>query len=329
MVIALASRGKVLSYMFQILYNVDMSRVVVVKWAEGKAEFGLDKAAYRAMLMAALRALRQQGDLTEVVTGLFPRRPVGMKLNCIARRSNSTPVALTEALSEILMENGVDENNIIIWERSNRELSESGYYLNAAFKGRRCLGTDSNGVGYSAEFFTSGDVNSLVSQILTRMVEYNINMPVLKDHSLAGMSGALKNMYGAIHNPNKYHGDNCNPYCAHVSNLAPIRTKNRLTVLDAVKVQYNGGPGYIASNVDPYAGVIVSDDPVACDRVGLEVLEHLRSKHGVPPLEKAGRPVKYLQTAQELGLGQAELSKIDLVVLAADGQGNVGNGELF
>ncbi|UCG61098.1 MAG: DUF362 domain-containing protein [Candidatus Zixiibacteriota bacterium] len=306
-----------------------MSRVIVVRWAGGKADFGLDKATYGIMLEAALRALRQTADLDSVIGDMFPRGAIGIKTNCLTRKLNSTPVALADGLAEILTERGVDENNIVVWDRSNRELSEAGFLLNASFTGRRCLGTDTSGVGYSSRFFESGGVNSLVSEILTRTVEHSINLPVLKDHSLAGMSAGMKNMYGAIHNPNKYHGNNCSPYCAHVSNLAPIRSKHRMTILDAVRVQFNGGPGYMAQYIETYAGIIVSADPIACDRVGLEILEHMRKKYGLPTLENDGRPVKYLQPATELGLGESDLSKIELKVLSADQTGSVRDGELY
>jgi hypothetical protein len=44
---------------------------------------------------------------------------------------------------------------------------------------------------------------------------------------------ALKNMYGVIHNPNKYHPNGCNPYIADLNMLPEIRTRMRLTICDA------------------------------------------------------------------------------------------------
>ena len=306
-----------------------MSRVVVAKIVDADAPNGMTKEQYRRLLTAGLRTLAGKNDIRAIVRSIAPRGVVGMKTNCLARQQNSTPVALTVALGDLLVEAGIEENNIIVWDRTNRELQDAGYTLNASVVGRRCLGTDTRGFGYSRVFFTSGDVDSLVAVILARTVDVNINLPVLKDHSLAGMSGALKNMYGAIHNPNKFHDNNCSPFCAHVNNLEPIRAKNRLTVLDAVNVQYHGGPGYVGSFVDHYGGIVISDDPVACDRVGLEVLRHFRAKNGQPPLEEAGRPVKYLNPASQLGLGEAELDKIDLRVVTVLDDGTHQPGELL
>jgi len=302
---------------------------VVVKrsGAESGGEFTKDH--YRALLEAALPMLSGTDDVSTAVKKQFPGGRVGMKVNCLTRRHTCTPVALTEALLDVLEDAGFDGNDLVVWERTNRELQQAGYTLNASSFGRRCLGTDSRSVGYSHVFYSFGDVASLISRILLEMVDHNVSLPVLKDHSLAGLSGGLKNMFGAINNPNKYHDNNCNPFVAHVSNLQPIREKHRLTIMDAVRVQYDQGPGYSTDYIADYHGLIVSGDPVAADRVGLEVLEHFRLARGLPSLAQAGRPVLYLASAQEIGLGVADMDRIDLSVRIVNEGGQVRPGRLF
>jgi uncharacterized protein (DUF362 family) len=306
-----------------------MSKVIVARGSNSEARDRLDKDRYRVLLEKALLALSGKISLKEGVKKYIPSGVVGMKANCIARRFNSTPVALADALCDILAESGIEDNDLIIWERTNSELEGAGFKLNASSFGRRCFGTDSSGVGYSGNFYSSGEVSSLVSTTMTDIINHHINLTIIKDHSIAGLSAGLKNMYGSIHNPNKYHGNNCDPYAAHISNLEPVRTKNRLTVLDAVRVQYNGGPGYDSRYMDNYGGLILSDDTVAADRVALEILEFLRKKHGLAPLKETGRPVRYLETAMNLGLGMADMTGIDLAVLAIDDSGKVREGGLF
>ncbi len=252
-------------------------------------------------------------SLTAAVKKLFGLGAVGMKTNCLVGRQNSTPVALTEALGDLLEDCNLDANEIIVWERTSRELERAGYKLNAASTGRRCLGTDSHPHRYGSEFFSYGQVNSLVSALLVEEITSHINVPVLKDHSIAGLSGGLKNMYGAVHNPNKYHDNHCNPYAAHVSALPPIRDKHRLTVIDASRIQYDKGPGFMSNTMAPYGAIIVSTDPVAADSVGLYILEKLRRSHGLPTLEQAGRPAGYLEEAARIGLGQNRLDQITVV----------------
>ena len=302
-----------------------MSKVAVVRFAGGLP--GSDQ--YTVMLKSGLTALSDGGGYAGLVRRLFPSGTVGMKASCLARQ-NSTSPALAEALAKILIEiSGIKDNNIIVWERTSRELKQAGYSLNAASIGGRCLGTDAADIGYSAEFFSSGKVSSMVSRILTDLVDHNINLALLKDHSLAGMSAGLKNMYGAIHNPNKFHANNCDPFAADVNNLEPIKGKHRLTVIEAVSVQYENGPGFDGRHFDRYGGLILSDDPVAADRVAQEILEHLRSKHGRPTLADVNRPVKYLVSAQQAGLGTAEMRSINLVVRLIDAAGSEKAGELL
>ena len=285
-----------------------------------------DGGRYRLLLTTALENLFEVKRAGDAVKRLFDRGAVGMKTNCIARRNNSTPVALVEALGDVLEESGIEANDIVIWERTNRELEAAGFKLNASNFGRRCLGTDSKGFGYGRKLYSSGNVSSLISNILTDLINYNINVTVLKDHSLAGLSGGLKNMYGAIHNPNKYHDDNCDPFAAHVNNLEPIRARNRLTIIDAHRVQFHGGPGYDSRFLQPYGGLIISNDPVAADRVALEILEKVRRKNGKPSLAESGRPVKYLASAEKIGLGTATMEKIALNILEVQAGGRVSRG---
>ncbi len=305
-----------------------MSQVVVVKYSPNGPSGRFSQSQYRLLLEIGLCALSGTDDAREAVREFIPPGVVGMKTNCLTRKMNPTPVALTAALSDLLEDAGFSSNDLVIWERTNRELSEAGYSLNASSRGVRCFGTDTNSVGYSRDFHSYGEVNSLVSRILTELIEHNINLPILKDHSLAGLSGGLKNMYGAINNPNKYHENNCSPFCAHVSNLPPIREKNRLTIIDAVRVQYNGGPGYLGQYLADYNGLVISTDTVAVDRVGLEILERIRHAHGQPSLEKAERPAKYLAVAEQIGLGTAHLSRINVKTISVDAAGHQTPGEL-
>jgi uncharacterized protein (DUF362 family) len=306
-----------------------MSKIVVVKGAGGDKRKGLSADHYRVMLEQGLSALANESSADAAVRKYIPSGPVGMKTNCLARKLNSTPIALVDALTAILTSAGIDENDIVVWERSSAELERAGFKLNASSFGRRCFGTDTGGVGYSRDFFSFGKVNSLVSRVMTDIVKYNINLPVLKDHSIAGLSGGMKNMYGAINNPNKYHVPNCDPFAAHVSMLEPIREKNRLTIIDAVKVQYNAGPGYDSRHIAYYGGLIIGDDPVAVDRIGFQILEHYRKINGLPSLEKAGRPVHYLKSAEQAGLGVADINRIYVDVMLVDKDGRTKKGDLL
>ena len=307
-----------------------MSRVAVAIYTANPDNKFLDRDQYRLLLEACFRLLSGGDDYASFIKRLFARGAIGMKTNCLAR-FNPTALRLVDPLSELLMKTaGIAENDIIVWDRTNRELKNAGFTLNASSFGRRVLGTDTSGVGYdSGTIHSYGRVNSLVTSIMTRMVDHHINLGVLKHHSVAGMSAGLKNMYGAINNPNKYHGNNCSPFAAHVSMLPPIREKHRLTIVDAIRVQYDNGPGFDSSRMAYYNGLIVSEDPVAADRISLEIMERLRKNNGRPPLADTGRDVRYLVEGQKIGLGMNDLDKIDVQVANVDIGGRMTPGELF
>lgn len=306
-----------------------MSKVVVVKCWSGEMTALPDRKHYRLLLENALKSLAAADTLPDAVKQLLPTGVIGMKTNCLTRRLTCTPKPLVAALSDLLEDCGYSDNQLLVWERSNRELKNADYELNAANHGRRCLGTDTASVGYSEEHFNSGLVNSRVSQVLTRMVAANINLPVLKDHSIAGLSGALKNLYGVIHNPNKYHANNCSPFAGQIPALEPVKRTNKLTIIDATRVQYDKGPGVSPSDFAYFGGLVVSTDPVAADTIGLEILEHCRAANDKPPLAKVGRAVKYLAQAAKIDIGADQRSEIELAVTVVEPGGKSYPAELL
>ena len=70
-----------------------------------------------------------------------------------------------------------------------------------------------------------------------------IGLPILKDHEMAGVTFAMKNMYGVVERPQDLHGNSCNPGVADLNCIPVIRDKVRFTIGDAMSSVYNGGPG--------------------------------------------------------------------------------------
>jgi uncharacterized protein (DUF362 family) len=138
-------------------------------------------------------------------------------------------------------------------------------------------------------------------------------MPVLKDHDLSGVSLSLKNLYGAIHNPNKYHDNNCDPYIADLNSHPLIWGKLRLIICDGITGMYNGGPGFKPQGSWPFQGIILSRDPVALDRVGCEIIEAKRKEKGLPGLKEVGRDPKHIMSAFKKGLGIGDMKKVEVV----------------
>ncbi|KAA0242982.1 MAG: DUF362 domain-containing protein [Candidatus Brocadia sp. AMX2] len=243
-----------------------------------------------------------------------PNDIVGIKLNCLSGKTMSPHVAVVESIIQGLKLAGVKEKNIIVFERFNRELETAGFRVRRMTDGIQCFGTDElPGGGYEAEPQLSGSVGTCFSKIISRLCTAIINVPVLKDHDLAGISVAMKNFFGVIHNPNKYHGNNCNPFIAELNTHPYIADKVRLIVCDAILAQYHGGPGYKPQWTWNYNGIIVGRDPVALDRICHTIIEEKRKEMKLPSLKQANREPKYISTAAALGLGIDEPSKINVI----------------
>lgn len=269
----------------------------------------------RKMLDASMQRLTGTPDASAAWRKFFrPADRIGIKVNTLGL---STHPVVVDAIVAGLRAAGVPAENIVIWDRFDVELARAGYRLNRSASGVRCRGTDSEqyGSGYQSRIESSGRIGSAFSRIVAEDVEALISVPVLKDHNLAGVSLGLKNWYGAIHNPNKYHDRHCDPYVADVVSHRYIRSKWRLTVCDATRAQYNAGPQYHAAYAWPCGGLIVSHDVVAADAVAADLLETQRRVRGLKSLAEDNRPPKHIATAAARGLGEADLRNIERIEL--------------
>lgn len=259
---------------------------------------GLDPSRLLKLLDRALQSFYDRDSSLEAWKRLArPGEVVGLKVNCLAGKGISTNVQLVDAICERLQQAGIPAKDIVIWDRLNADLESAGFNL-ASRQGRiRCLGNDV--LGYEEDLATFGGAASLLSNTLTRLCHAVINLPVLKDHGIVGVTMALKNLFGAVHNPNKYHPNVGDPYIADVNMLGPIRQKVRLTICDATTAQYEGGPSYMPQWSWPFNGLIVARDPVALDYTGWQIIERKRAEKGMKSLKDSGREPRYIATAAD------------------------------
>ena len=275
------------------------SRVVIARDAMLRFnETTVDSARVLSLLDRSMQALFNLDKPAEPWTKLVrPGEKIGLKVNALGGRGLSSNLQLVEAICQRLQEAGIRASDIVIWDRDTDELERVGFHISTGGDRVQCFGTDR--VGYEEELVTYGSVGSRLSRILTQRCDALINVPVLKDHDGAGVTAALKNVYGVIHNPNKYHPNGCNPYIADVNMLPEIRSKMRLTLCDATTASYEGGPGYKPQYAWHNNAVIVSQDPVALDYVGWQIIERKRAEKGLKTLEADSRAPHYIATAAD------------------------------
>ena len=212
---------------------------------------------------------------------------VGIKVNCLAGKGISTSQTLVNAIIKNLLDIGIPARQIIIWDRANDDLKRAGYKIQTSNRDVRCYGNDY--AGYTKQLYESGLIGSFLSNILVHQCSAIINVPIMKDHGIVGITNALKNFFGAIHNPNKYHSFNGDPYIADVNMLPEIRDKVRLTVCDALTSQYEGGPPFMPQWSWLFNGVIVAQDIVAMDSYAWKIIDDKRQEKGMKLLKEVGR----------------------------------------
>jgi uncharacterized protein (DUF362 family) len=257
---------------------LDLSRVVLIEDTAATTDLTIHADVVQSMVDCGIMNLTQIFDLDEAWKSLLPgiteTSVVGIKVGCLNTIMPTHPeVTYAVATSLQNMDFGgtpFPANNIIIYDRSNTELSASGYTLNTSGTGVRCYGNDSGSGGYTAVTYSVNGSTQRLSLILKNQVNYVINIAPLKNHTIAGVTLCLKNHYGTCNRPDLMHGGRCNPYIPALNSLNPILNKNMVNICDAIFGIATGGP--LGSPQFAVNTLIMSQDIVALDYQGREIL---------------------------------------------------------
>jgi len=288
------------------------SALVIIAQRPGavRSDGTLDTTILASMVSSSLCRLTGASVISEAWRSLFkPSEIIGIKVNAVGGPGICTHPLLVSLIARQLADAGIPEHHIVIWDRLSNELERGGYTIQRSGSGIRCFGTDND---YETNIETAGSIGSCFSRIIASC-DALINIPVLKDHDLSGVSLGLKNFYGAIHNPNKYHDNHCDPFIADLNTHPYIKNKHRLTIIDGLRAQYNGGPSCKQQWQWHYAGLILSRDPVAADAIGTAIIEKKRQEQGLPSLADSDRPPLHIRTAAQRGLGTDNTNAISQV----------------
>jgi uncharacterized protein (DUF362 family) len=128
-----------------------------------------------------------------------------------------------------------------------------------------------------------------------------INVPVLKTHSSARVTAAMKNLMGVVWDREFWHSNDLH-LC--IAEYAASR-KPTLNVVDAYAVMKRNGPrGVSVSDVVMMKAQLISTDIVAVDTAATKLF-------GLDPDQ-----VRHIQIAAERGVGQKELEKLNIKRIA-------------
>lgn len=278
----------------------DASRVVVVRhdgvW-DGDTP---DPAAVLQMLDTGIGVLSDASDTQAVWRTLFdPGERVLLKVNCISYGGPTQPV-VAYAVAQRLQDAGLAAENILIFDRTDRELASAGYTLNEDEPGVQCHGTRGDGS------------EAALSQATVRFYQecdaYDaiVNIPTPKQHGMAGISVAMKNHYGSVNRPGALHGGRCDPAIAELNVQPIIREKTRLVVSAALNISPSDWNRPERENA-----LLLSFDSVALDTVARDILVRHRQENGMS-VDSLISGAPQLRTAQSLELGATDTELIDL-----------------
>jgi len=141
-----------------------------------------------------------------------------------------------------------------------------------------------------------------------------INARPVRTHYLAGISGCIKNYIMFAKSQSALHPNSC-AALGSVFNLPMVKGKTRLNILVALTPQFHGrGPHHFSRRyIWNYKGLIVGQDPVAVDTIGLCLImakrrEKLGKARELPPVPK------HIQIADaKHGIGTSDINKIELI----------------
>lgn len=293
------------------------ARVVVAR--DNSLNGVLDEKKVLALLDKAMASYTGRQNSVEAWKHVIPApilagKTIGLKVNGLGGKGIATHPALIAAVCERLQQAGVKPGNIVVWDRDARHLAACGQSINPNDRSKvRVIGNDV--FGYEDKETLCGTAKIRFAKLLAEECAMTINMPILKDHEIAGVTFAMKNMYGVVDKPNLLHGSNCNPWIADLNALPVVRERVRLVIGDALASVCQGGPVFHPEHLWYPNALIVGEDRVAIDQIAWELIEARRKQAGLPTLAAAGREPKYIATAASAahGLGTNDPARMHRV----------------
>ncbi|HUJ11037.1 MAG TPA: DUF362 domain-containing protein [Verrucomicrobiae bacterium] len=310
------------------------SKVVLVHDPTAVNGFSVNSDKVHAMVLAGIETLTsERAEAAAWRHFVSSNDVVGLKIDTQSGPLQSTRRSVVEAIAEGLRAAGVSATNIYVFDRDPMQMRAAGYlrssttnlfrevsiidgtgwdptvYYQNNLAGKLIWGDLLFGKDTAEDISKRSHLPKLVTQTITKL----INVPVLQDHDVCGLSGCLYSLsLGMVDNMRRFempgqHGD---PMIADICAMQPIRSKLVLNVMDGLIAGYAGGPGFKPQYSWNYGALYFGSDPVAIDSLCVQELDVRRRDANVPVI---GSLANHIATAARLGLGENERAKVDLI----------------
>jgi uncharacterized protein (DUF362 family) len=306
----------------------------------------VDRAVVKQMLSSGMRSLTgDSSDKDSWRRFISPQDTVGIKVNCSGAPHIMSSPEIVAGIVENLLAIGVPTQHIWIYERFEGQLKVVGYekYVPSGVHIWAAEGERGSLIGYDpntyveVDFFGEEDTRSFMTRPVADTFTKIINVPKMKEHQAAGVTGCLKNIsYGDFSNVDRSHRftkTNTYSYIGTLASVEPLPTRVVLNIMDGLSGVWHAGPFSEFPQFRFYPKqILFGTDPVAMDHVLIDLIEAKRKAEGAPSLfdrssahigrdnSKANfnhfiREPGHVEYASKLGLGIYDTAQIKLKTL--------------
>jgi len=331
-------------------------KVVEVKDAKSLVEDKVDKAVVRDMMEKGITGLTGKNMKESFELLFKPEDIVGIKINPVGPVINTrlevtdaviqwlvdsgmpkTNIVIWDRFDKMLDDAGYTKENfpgVRIEALQTMDLTQGGtswrkedgthvsadkFDMDAYYFAK---GIEGKGVANNADdelYLNQHVVNteySYFGKLITQELTKIINLPVFKNTG-GGVSMATKNIgYAAVNNTGRLHQPIFFRVCTEVLAAPWVRDKLVLNIIDGLRGQYEGGPGFNAQFVYDHHTLYFATDPFAVDML---CHTQLKEKRKAMEVKVSDNPIytDYLFQAEELGLGIVDMEKIEHIQVMA------------
>lgn len=308
----------------------------------------------REMMARGMRELTGQRNIVDAWRQFIrPDDIVGIKVNVVGRPWCISSHAVVAETVRNLLAVGLRPDQIYIFDRFRDQLDEANYRPHVP-EGVNLFAPEPSNTGESsphydprvyleAELFGEDNTRSNLMKLISERLTKIINIPNMKDHGATGVTGCLKNIaYGGYSNVARTHQRGLSHTYWFVGTLArmePVRSKTVLQIMDGLRGVWHLGPSARTLKYVFFPKTLMfGTDPVALDRLLLDIIDDERKRRGVisiwnrdeatldfnngknrnedPNTNIIIREPGHVEYAGKLGLGVHQLSKIRVKELA-------------
>ena len=304
----------------------------------------VDATVVAEMVRRGMTALTGEATARDAWRKFFsPSDVVGVKVNCSGAPGICSHPQIVAEIVRNLVSIDLKPAQIYIYERFKNQM-DTVRYDRYVPEGVNVIAVENTRLQMSnydprtyveVDFFGEEDTRSNLVKLVSERFTKIINVPNMKDHGAAGVTGCLKNIaYGDFSNVARSHRNektNTFSFIGTLATVEPLRSITTLQVMDGLRGVWHGGPFSPTRKFRFYPKqMMFGTDPVAMDRLLIDIIDNRRKAEGAnsvwdrthvkpgrgygddPNIQRFIREPGHIEYCSKLGLGVYDRSKIQL-----------------